>query len=115
MPAPGTRRAHGAGGGRRVCGRARRRPGEAARGDAGRSEAAPPSERSARGAWGGAAPVILVIDNYDSFTYNLVQYLAELGAQVDVRRNDAIDVEAVRWLEPEAVVISPGPGRPEDA
>ena len=59
--------------------------------------------------------MILVIDNYDSFTYNLVQYLAELGAQVDVRRNDAIDVEAVRWLEPEAVVISPGPGRPEDA
>jgi anthranilate synthase component 2 len=59
--------------------------------------------------------MILVIDNYDSFTYNLVQYLAELGAQVEVRRNDRIDVDGVRALAPGAVVISPGPGRPEDA
>jgi anthranilate synthase/aminodeoxychorismate synthase-like glutamine amidotransferase len=59
--------------------------------------------------------VILVIDNYDSFTYNLVQYLLELGAEVLVRRNDAIDVGGVRALSPEALVISPGPGAPESA
>ena len=59
--------------------------------------------------------VVLVIDNYDSFTYNLVQYLAELGAAVEVRRNDALGVEGVAALRPEAVVISPGPGRPEQA
>jgi anthranilate synthase component II len=59
--------------------------------------------------------MILVIDNYDSFTYNLVQYLAELGAEVVVHRNDQITLEQVRQLAPQAVVISPGPGRPEDA
>jgi anthranilate synthase component II len=59
--------------------------------------------------------MILVIDNYDSFTYNLVQYLAELGAEVQVHRNDQITLEQVRQLAPQAVVISPGPGRPEDA
>lgn len=59
--------------------------------------------------------MILVIDNYDSFTYNLVQYLAELGAEVVVYRNDQITLEQVRQLAPQAVVISPGPGRPEDA
>jgi anthranilate synthase component II len=59
--------------------------------------------------------MILVIDNYDSFTYNLVQYLAELGAEVQVHRNDQITLEQVRELAPQAVVISPGPGRPEDA
>jgi anthranilate synthase component II len=59
--------------------------------------------------------MILVIDNYDSFTYNLVQYLAELGAEVQVHRNDQITLEQVRKLAPQAVVISPGPGRPEDA
>ncbi len=59
--------------------------------------------------------MILVIDNYDSFTYNLVQYLAELGAEVEVHRNDQITLEQVRQLAPQAVVISPGPGRPEDA
>ncbi|AGY59342.1 anthranilate synthase component II [Gloeobacter kilaueensis] len=59
--------------------------------------------------------MILVIDNYDSFTYNLVQYLAELGAEVQVRRNDQINLDQVRELAPAAVVISPGPGRPEDA
>lgn len=59
--------------------------------------------------------MILVIDNYDSFTYNLVQYLAELGSQVKVVRNDAVKVEAVDDLSPSHIVISPGPGRPEDA
>jgi para-aminobenzoate synthetase component 2 len=59
--------------------------------------------------------MILVIDNYDSFTYNLVQYLSELGAEVVVRRNDAVTVEEVRKLRPRGVLISPGPGRPEDA
>jgi anthranilate synthase/aminodeoxychorismate synthase-like glutamine amidotransferase len=59
--------------------------------------------------------MILMIDNYDSFTYNLVQYLAELGAQVEVRRNDAIGLDEVAQLDPELIVISPGPGRPERA
>jgi para-aminobenzoate synthetase component II len=60
-------------------------------------------------------PRILMIDNYDSFTYNLVQYLGELGADVVVRRNDAIDVSGVRELHPKAVVISPGPCTPQEA
>ncbi len=59
--------------------------------------------------------MVLVIDNYDSFTYNLVQYLGELGAEVEVRRNDAITVDDVATLRPSHIVISPGPGRPEDA
>ncbi len=59
--------------------------------------------------------MILVLDNYDSFTYNLVQYLWELGAEVDVRRNDAVSARAVAEAGYEAIVISPGPGRPEDA
>ena len=58
---------------------------------------------------------ILVVDNYDSFTYNLVQYLRELGAVVTVHRNDEIDVRGVRALDPEGVLISPGPGTPDDA
>lgn len=58
---------------------------------------------------------ILVVDNYDSFVYNLVQYLGELGAEPVVYRNDAIGVTAARELEPAGLVISPGPGRPEDA
>ncbi|HVN63490.1 MAG TPA: aminodeoxychorismate/anthranilate synthase component II [Candidatus Binataceae bacterium] len=58
---------------------------------------------------------ILMIDNYDSFTYNLVQYLGELGAEVTVRRNDAIDVAGVRALKPDAIVISPGPCTPAEA
>jgi len=58
---------------------------------------------------------LLVVDNYDSFTYNLVQYLAELGARVEVWRNDRYSVEDVVALDPRAVVISPGPGRPEEA
>ena len=59
--------------------------------------------------------MILVIDNYDSFTYNLVQYLGELGATVDVRRNDAVSVEEVGALDPSAVVLSPGPCTPAEA
>ena len=58
---------------------------------------------------------VCVIDNYDSFTYNLVQYLGELGASVRVVRNDAASVGEVDALRPERIVISPGPGRPEDA
>jgi anthranilate synthase/aminodeoxychorismate synthase-like glutamine amidotransferase len=56
-----------------------------------------------------------MIDNYDSFTYNLVQYLSELGAEVDVIRNDAISAAKLMAREPEGVVISPGPGEPHDA
>jgi anthranilate synthase/aminodeoxychorismate synthase-like glutamine amidotransferase len=59
--------------------------------------------------------MILVIDNYDSFTYNLVQYLGELGAEVEVFRNDAIDVPGIERRAPEAVLISPGPGTPDEA
>ncbi len=59
--------------------------------------------------------MILLIDNYDSFTYNLVQYLAELGARLKVVRNDAMTVEQVERLAPDRIVISPGPGRPEKA
>jgi anthranilate synthase/aminodeoxychorismate synthase-like glutamine amidotransferase len=59
--------------------------------------------------------MILVIDNYDSFTYNLVQYLGELGAEPLVRRNDAIDVEEIGALAPSAIVLSPGPCTPSDA
>jgi anthranilate synthase component 2 len=59
--------------------------------------------------------MFFVLDNYDSFTYNLVQYLGELGADPVVRRNDELAVEEVLALGPEAVVISPGPGRPADA
>ena len=58
---------------------------------------------------------LLVIDNYDSFTYNLVQYFGELGAEVTVKRNDEISVSGIRSLRPERICISPGPGRPEDA
>ncbi|MDD1770595.1 MAG: aminodeoxychorismate/anthranilate synthase component II [Methanomassiliicoccales archaeon] len=55
---------------------------------------------------------ILLIDNYDSFTYNLYQQLGELGADVEVFRNDAIDLEGVRKMDPDALVLSPGPGHP---
>ena len=58
---------------------------------------------------------VLVIDNYDSFVYNLVQYLGELGADPVVRRNDTVTVDDIRAMGPDAVLISPGPGRPEDA
>jgi anthranilate synthase/aminodeoxychorismate synthase-like glutamine amidotransferase len=59
--------------------------------------------------------MLLLLDNYDSFTWNLAQYLGELGAEVIVRRNDEIDVAGIERLAPERIVISPGPGRPEDA
>ena len=59
--------------------------------------------------------MILLLDNYDSFTFNLAQYLGELGAPPLVRRNDEITLDEVRELRPQRIVISPGPGRPEDA
>ena len=59
--------------------------------------------------------MVLVIDNYDSFTYNLVQYLGELGADVRVMRNDVVSLEDVVAAGPDRIVISPGPGRPEAA
>jgi anthranilate synthase component 2 len=58
---------------------------------------------------------VLVIDNYDSFTYNLVHYLGELGAKVTVRRNDKISVAEIREMDPDAIVISPGPCTPNEA
>jgi anthranilate synthase component II len=58
---------------------------------------------------------VLVLDNYDSFVYNLVQYLGELGAEPVVHRSDALTLEQIVDLDPDAVLISPGPGRPEDA
>ncbi len=59
--------------------------------------------------------MILVIDNYDSFTYNLVQYLGEMGAELEVRRNDALTLADVAAMRPEKILISPGPGTPDDA
>jgi anthranilate synthase component 2 len=59
--------------------------------------------------------MLLMIDNYDSFTYNVVQYLGELGAQVEVYRNDEISVDKIRQLKPERIVISPGPCTPNEA
>jgi anthranilate synthase/aminodeoxychorismate synthase-like glutamine amidotransferase len=59
--------------------------------------------------------MVLVIDNYDSFTYNLVQYLGELGADVRVRRNDAVTAGEIEAMAPDQILVSPGPGRPEGA
>jgi len=59
--------------------------------------------------------MLLLIDNYDSFTFNLAQYLGELGQDVKVLRNDAVDVAGIRALKPERIVISPGPGTPDQA
>jgi anthranilate synthase/aminodeoxychorismate synthase-like glutamine amidotransferase len=59
--------------------------------------------------------VVLVIDNYDSFTYNLVQYLGEMGAALVVKRNDEVTVDQVEEMAPRRILISPGPGRPEQA
>lgn len=59
--------------------------------------------------------MILMIDNYDSFTYNLVQYLGEMGQKLKVVRNDEIDLKTIEKMKPSHIVISPGPGRPEDA
>ena len=63
----------------------------------------------------GRATVILLLDNYDSFTYNLAQYLGELGCQVEVHRNDRISVEQIAQRKPERIVISPGPCTPQEA
>ncbi len=62
-----------------------------------------------------SGPRVVVVDNYDSFVYNLVQYLGELGAEPIVHRNDAITVDDVAALQPHAILVSPGPGRPDDA
>src|SRR5690349_375339 len=59
--------------------------------------------------------MLLVIDNYDSFTYNLVQYLGELGAQIEVRRNNEVSLDEIEKMSPNRIVISPGPGTPNDA
>ena len=59
--------------------------------------------------------MVFVLDNYDSFTYNLVQYIGELGAEVEVRRNDQVTVEDVEALRPERILVSPGPCTPADA
>ena len=59
--------------------------------------------------------MVFVLDNYDSFTYNLVQYLGELGADVTVKRNDEVSVDEIEAMKPSCIVLSPGPGRPEDA
>ena len=59
--------------------------------------------------------MVFVLDNYDSFTYNLVQYLGELGAEVTVKRNDEVTVDDIIAMHPDRIVLSPGPGRPEDA
>ena len=59
--------------------------------------------------------MILLLDNYDSFTYNLLQYLAELGEEPMVRRNDQLSLDEIEEISPDKIVISPGPGRPEDA
>ncbi len=59
--------------------------------------------------------MILVLDNYDSFTYNLVQYLGELGQDIEIFRNDAISLDSIQGLKPSHIILSPGPGRPEDA
>ena len=58
---------------------------------------------------------VLLIDNYDSFTYNLFQYLGELGAQVDVVRNDQVSVEEIEQMAPAHIIVSPGPGNPDEA
>ena len=59
--------------------------------------------------------MILIIDNYDSFTYNLVQYIGSINPEMEVHRNDKITIDEIRRKNPENIVISPGPGKPEDA
>jgi anthranilate synthase/aminodeoxychorismate synthase-like glutamine amidotransferase len=63
----------------------------------------------------GSSTVVFVLDNYDSFTYNLVQYLGELGAKVEVRRNDEVSVGEIEAMHPERIVVSPGPCTPQEA
>ena len=67
------------------------------------------------GSWSYNQLVVFVLDNYDSFTYNLVQYLGELGAQVEVRRNDEVTVGEIEAMRPERIVVSPGPCTPQEA
>src|SRR5437588_6368477 len=62
-----------------------------------------------------SSPMVFVLDNYDSFTYNLVQYLGELGKRVEVRRNDEVTVKTLEAMRPERIVISPGPCTPHEA
>lgn len=69
----------------------------------------------AGGFWDDFEPMILVLDNYDSFTYNLVQYLGELGVTLEVRRNDEITLAEIRALQPERILVSPGPCSPREA
>jgi anthranilate synthase component 2 len=96
-------------------GRSPKRGHAAATSERGRAAAAPaPTVSRRRGATPRPQRPVVVIDNYDSFTWNLVQYLGSLGAEVEVFRNDAITVPALQRLEPRGLVISPGPGRPED-
>jgi len=77
------------------------------------------AERSGAGGWrpgaGDADARVLVVDNYDSFAYNLVQYVGEVAGAVAVRRNDAVDLDGIRALDPDGVVVSPGPGTPAEA
>src|SRR5689334_3096898 len=72
-----------------------------------------PARRQPRGL--NCLQMVFVLDNYDSFTYNLVQYLGELGAEVEVRRNDQVTVAEVERLRPERIVVSPGPCTPQEA
>src|SRR5665213_1020782 len=71
--------------------------------------------KSATGNRKSAIDMILVLDNYDSFTYNLVQYLGELGADLQVKRNDEISLEQIRALKPERILVSPGPCSPRES
>ena len=59
--------------------------------------------------------MLLMIDNYDSFTYNLVQYIGSINPNLEVHRNDQITIEEIKNISPEKIIISPGPGKPEDA
>ena len=77
------------------------------------------AEGTAEGGWrpgaGESDARVLVVDNYDSFAYNLVQYVGEVAGAVTVRRNDAVDLADIRALDPDGVVVSPGPGTPAEA
>jgi len=81
------------------------------------AESEPQQERAAGGVAGNVdgGPRILVIDNYDSFVYNLVQYVGEFAGEVAVRRNDMVDLDWIRRLDPDGIVLSPGPGTPQSA
>ncbi len=92
-----------------------RAEGRAAAPQARRGAGRPASELAAGAGAKPRGPRVVVIDNYDSFTFNLVQYLGELGAEVLVHRNDAIGVAALRSLRPQGVVLSPGPCTPSEA